>query len=38
MDITPLFDKARTHNAYEDRAVPEALLPQIYGHLKSVRH
>jgi 3-hydroxypropanoate dehydrogenase len=34
MDITPLFDDARTHNVYEDRAVPEALLRQIYGHLK----
>jgi 3-hydroxypropanoate dehydrogenase len=34
MDITPLFDNARTHNAYDDRAVPEALLRQIYGHLK----
>jgi 3-hydroxypropanoate dehydrogenase len=34
MDIKPLFDYARTHNVYQDRAVPEALLRQIYGHLK----
>jgi 3-hydroxypropanoate dehydrogenase len=34
MDIKPLFDDARTHNVYEDRAVPEVLLRQIYDHLK----
>jgi 3-hydroxypropanoate dehydrogenase len=34
MNIKPLFDNARTYNAYEDRAVPVALLRQIYDHLK----
>jgi 3-hydroxypropanoate dehydrogenase len=34
MNIKPLFDDARTYKAYEDRAVPVALLRQIYDHLK----
>jgi 3-hydroxypropanoate dehydrogenase len=34
MDIEAVFDHARTYNAYEDRAVPVALLRQLYDHLK----
>ena len=34
MDIEAVFDHARTYNAYEDRDVPEAVLRQIYGHMK----
>lgn len=34
MQLAALFDAARTYNGYEDRAVPEALLRQLYDHLK----
>jgi 3-hydroxypropanoate dehydrogenase len=34
MDITLLFDKARTYNCYEDRAVPVDVLRRLYDHLK----
>lgn len=34
MVIKSLFDNARTYNAYDNRAVPQDILQQLYGHLK----
>lgn len=34
IDITEIFDKARTYNAYEARAIEPEVLYQLYDHLK----
>jgi 3-hydroxypropanoate dehydrogenase len=32
--LDKLFDNARTHHGWQDRPIPEALLHEIYDHLK----
>ncbi len=34
MDISTIFEAARTYNDFQDRPIPPSLLQQIYDHLK----